>query len=340
MATITAIQNGNWSDASTWDLNRVPDTYDDVYVGEYIVQNLPTNVTVKSLHNTIGYCKFTDTSTQIFNGDLFSGEGVEVLQMLQNNIQLYINGNVYGSMIRTNHDTYLMSRTQTIVINGNVTLSREDILWNSPASGPFHYNNWYLTINGNVTLNQNSKLFNTLLGNGNYLISLSVNGNSYFYDLSSIGDLRIYQQSHKIVLTFNGNVFLNSNNFLSSPILHSSLNTFTIYGDFEIVDCVGINFANIHDAYIYGNVKYHNKHRLNSLFYVKNNVYVHDDYKCMYAGDDSPILYCVPSVEYPNVYDVREGVPYADGQLVGKLETVEVNTSNTINVYPYAKRVI
>lgn len=340
MATITAVQNGNWSDASTWDLNRIPDIDDDVYVGQYIVRNLPTNVTVKSVHNTIGYCKFTNTPTQIFNGDLFSGEGVEVLQMPQNPKTLYINGNVYGSMIRTNHDVYSSGQRQTIVIDGNVTLSRDDILWNRPSSGQFHYNYWNLTINGNITLNQNSKLIDTRAGNGNHEISLSVNGNSYFYDLSSIGDLKIYQPLHKITLTFNGNVFLNSDNFLSSSILYSTFNTFTIYGDFEIVDHVGVNFTNIHNAYIYGNVKYHNKYRLNGLFQVRGNVYAHDDYKCIYAGDDSPILYCVPSVEYPNVYDVREGVPYADGQLVGKLEPVEVNTSNTINVYPYAKRVI
>lgn len=32
MTEIHAIQNGNWSDASTWDLNRVPDVDDIVYV--------------------------------------------------------------------------------------------------------------------------------------------------------------------------------------------------------------------------------------------------------------------------------------------------------------------
>ena len=30
MAEIHAIQNGNWADASTWDLGRVPDADDDV----------------------------------------------------------------------------------------------------------------------------------------------------------------------------------------------------------------------------------------------------------------------------------------------------------------------
>lgn len=36
--------------------------------------------------------------------------------------------------------------------------------------------------------------------------------------------------------------------------------------------------------------------------------------------------------------DVKINVPYAYGVKVGTLEPVQVNATNTINVYPYKKR--
>ena len=53
MAEIHAIQNGNWADASTWDLGRVPDVADDVYIGDYTVNTLSiTQITVKTIYFT------------------------------------------------------------------------------------------------------------------------------------------------------------------------------------------------------------------------------------------------------------------------------------------------
>ena len=53
MAEIHAIQNGNWADASTWDLGRVPDVEDDVYIGDYNVNTLSiTQITVKTIYFT------------------------------------------------------------------------------------------------------------------------------------------------------------------------------------------------------------------------------------------------------------------------------------------------
>ena len=53
MAEIRAIQNGNWADASTWDLNRVPNVEDDVYIGDYTVNTLSiTQITVKTIYFT------------------------------------------------------------------------------------------------------------------------------------------------------------------------------------------------------------------------------------------------------------------------------------------------
>lgn len=53
MAEIHAIQSGNWADATTWDLNRVPDVDDDVYIGDYTVNTLSiTQITVKTIYFT------------------------------------------------------------------------------------------------------------------------------------------------------------------------------------------------------------------------------------------------------------------------------------------------
>ena len=59
MPAINAIKNGNWSDATVWDLGRPPQAGDDVNLGSYVVAldvaRAPTAGSLNSLADNGGY---------------------------------------------------------------------------------------------------------------------------------------------------------------------------------------------------------------------------------------------------------------------------------------------
>ncbi len=46
-----AIANGGWSAGATWNDGVVPTAGDDVYANGHVITSMPTQISVKSLHN-------------------------------------------------------------------------------------------------------------------------------------------------------------------------------------------------------------------------------------------------------------------------------------------------
>lgn len=250
------------------------------------------------------------------------------------------------------------------ILNGNVICKKtlfENGFVNNNHSGR------YGTINGNILcvdftepFSCNITYFNgdlTFNGVGNSNLSLSIssfNGNIIYNagGLLSVGG------------TYYGNIYNNStnttygaawgtctiNNYYdnSTSTYFSNLATtvdMTLTGEFHY---------NYHQAFT-NNAHYTGFRKItttdNGKIYIKgNNNYLLSTYleinnpdKFAYNFVDiTPNWLIIPYESSPNVYpqetDVRKDVPYAYGQMIGKLEPVTVDSRNTINVYPYKRR--
>ena len=321
MATIHAIQDGNWSDASTWDLNRVPDIDDDVNVLTYQISNAPDNIEVKSLTNDIGGFVLLSTSSQKqIIADIISNsaDGDGIIHLYQNPQSISIIGDLKGSILKTTSLNFLATQLTSVSIVGNVELSNNQILWDRPSNSNFHYNYWRLTVNGNVICKDTSMLINTSIGNGNYEITITVNGDIDFYQNSSLGEFRFNRTAYdKCSLTFNGRVYTESENFIKSITYVLDSNVY-FFSTLLIKETLGSNLNNVSNVYIYEGVKYYNRERMMSLFCPRLNVYLSNNVFLEYIGNGEPYLYAVKALSYPQEDDVRNGVVYADGLFTGK----------------------
>lgn len=171
MAEIHAIQNGNWSDASTWDLGRVPDVDDDIYIGNYIVTCAAGTYTIKTLNFT-GIGHLAGSGAKVFNCNI-NAIGANP----DNNYAMFpygtgdlkINGDIvcdfigevqrvsyYLSTFNGNFTSYSGclfegSNITSLNMNGNAFLYNKGRMWS-----PQTYGVLTLTINGKVYIDENS----------------------------------------------------------------------------------------------------------------------------------------------------------------------------------------
>ena len=115
MAEIHAIQSGNWADASTWDLGRVPDVEDDVYIGDYTVNTLSiTQITVKTIYFTgIGGITGNNVAKTLTCDIIADGANP------QNSYCMYPSGNVKLTLIG-NVTMNLVNDLQMLTYGGNI----------------------------------------------------------------------------------------------------------------------------------------------------------------------------------------------------------------------------
>ena len=207
MATITAIANGNWNDASTWDLNRVPAVDDDVLLDNHTITIANNIHEVKSISNGI----LTSTASAVHNGSFTATESINYVffnfgsndtiinytltcqeikissKLLSTRgtggtVRIYGNINVFAYCNILEHG---IGRTQNIVINGNV-------INKSTTSTNFYLQNTTggtTTINGNldsISSRQPITINGALLSKFEPLsfATLNINGNIYYTDNS------------------------------------------------------------------------------------------------------------------------------------------------------------
>lgn len=153
MANKWAIQNGNWSDGSTWNDGVVPTADDDVYANGYTIQNLPQIVNVKSLRNT------PDTNINS-GGSFYNYNGSTVV--LNCDMYCYSTWLYQGS--RNDYD-------YTTIINGNIYIYYSSIVITYNANAHSRIYN----INGNI-LQMSPSSGGTIITNHNRGIQIYING--------------------------------------------------------------------------------------------------------------------------------------------------------------------
>lgn len=182
MANKWAVQDGNWSDGSTWNDGVIPTITDDVYCNNKTI-TIPSSIEAKTISNEPkdsivagGTIKPTVNTTQTINADLVAENAVlvtyttlcdyiingnvkgnvTVIQQRINSSRIYkltINGNVTNSLCRIVDETWSDNlSTLNIIINGNCSLSENHYLLTRDA-GAAHNN---IVINGNMDYNSSS----------------------------------------------------------------------------------------------------------------------------------------------------------------------------------------
>lgn len=169
MAVIYAIQNGNWSDGTTWNTGSVPTADDDVYTNGYVV-NISQNdtITAQCIHNTSAD-GITEGGNLKDNGTYSASNTITIISNIDaiNNIvncncKLVIIGDVYSlTTISTAASTYRQNATfyfphttmytllPCIHIIGNVVSSVDSV--GMIIAGAHQYTN--IAVDGNITHN-------------------------------------------------------------------------------------------------------------------------------------------------------------------------------------------
>lgn len=199
MANVYAVQNGNWSDGSTWSSGSVPTADDDVYANGHTV-NLNVNIisckrlSNQAYDNTISGGSFVRTISQsiTINADCY-GNGGTLLTLKIDCIGWTINGNCYQE------DTSV-----PLIIGGHCVYTNNDFIINGNCYGYTlmailytHWSNSYasITINGNYT---------------GFINIAEESGGDPYETLGPIifnGNVSFYSATNSILLTSTGKVY-------------------------------------------------------------------------------------------------------------------------------------
>ena len=125
MANKWAVQNGNWSDGSTWNDGVVPTADDDVWANGKTI-TLDQDVNVKSLRTThspldiMGGTFKNNTNGRFVQADLYAGNSY-VITTQSDSRSLTLNGNIYGGKPNTqyNNSAIELRAGCTMTIIGN-----------------------------------------------------------------------------------------------------------------------------------------------------------------------------------------------------------------------------
>jgi len=220
MASVYAVQNGNWNDGSTWSTGTVPTADDDVYMNGHNITADIGEISAKNITN--------DT-----DGTAIAGGRINSITP----VSLVINANLTA---RVTHLVYSNINGKTVIVYGNtigdstaacaVSLSNTSTV--NVYGDVYKYsfeqqsNFLYVTIYGNVYCNEGSPILHYTGGfgpgwtiNGSLHIgnsirdtqienyALQVDGNAYFYGDFVLNGLsnRIHHFSNGIVDVQNSN---------------------------------------------------------------------------------------------------------------------------------------
>lgn len=125
MAVYKATKNGNWNDATVWDLGTIPGMADDVYANSFTV-TLTQNIIIASLRNTsapgitVGG-RFNNNNNYSITGDVYASTVACVQTSTTVNGGTYnFSGNYYGGSTNSAFAISLANLVNVnIVVNGN-----------------------------------------------------------------------------------------------------------------------------------------------------------------------------------------------------------------------------
>jgi len=349
MAVVWAKQNGNWATASIWDYwdensqsiqpyGQTPQSDDIVYCNGYIINVGSNDITVNTLSNDVnpytlndgGYITISSGSLRNINANLIcSGNNLISVSFSPGGL-VNINGNLTAT---TFSNVYVIKRSNTggnrsnLHIQGNVNISGLGGLYDAAGS---NNSDLGFIINGNVIVNNNVTLltgyaispFGDVIINGNLKIaanvtiplinSFTINGN---YQTETLLNCNSFLIGGRIQYkSTNGNVgicyktmsVINPNTFTWEDITEPRVNPYIIVTDYQL-----------------------------------NNIYNYPPESAVKKDTEYAWGEKVGTYQQPPETVVLKGYVYDNGDKVGTLENeVTVESRNTINVYPYAKRVI
>jgi len=327
MAVKWAVANGNWADGTTWNDGVVPTTNDRVYLNGYIVALNVNTIEVKELRsdsnieNNIsdGGC-FTMTSgyVTIVCEKVVQGVGTNYFinkTNWANGRWLQINGDVYTSEQASLSVIHISSGINNVLVNGNIYLRGGYFLSQMQKN---------LTVNGNIiSLVQMQHPFCANYSSGG--CSYTVNG------IIDFGNIK-FEQTENITLTINGVVknavlyataasyFSGEYQYEGQPVIKLPMNFSQDYRFVAINEEVPILV---------------NPNTIADTYPPEDKVLTPTQYGAQMEliGTYTP--------DYPPESVVLKDYVYDNGERTGTLENeVTVESRNTINVYPYAKRVI
>lgn len=340
MATIKAIQSGNWTDVSTWDSNTVPGLQDIADCDSYTVTINQTSVSCEKICNTggghflyntnsdfsltsdieafAGMCLYIGLSvnnkTITIDGDVIAHNSqFPAINATENTKTVIVNGNTSGSVFTTGVN-YNAGPTSYWIINGDVSLQNSDVLIRYPIDGTqFHYNVWYLTINGNVDARNTSMLVNIWSGNGNYGMYVDINGDVNFYNNAYLGLYRFYRPASDVwIMNMFGDVYCETDSLRYAENVYIENSQINFYGNLTVGDV--FNSQKVNNINFYGDkITYLNRDRLFNIF-TSAQTQLNTGIEITYGGTDEEYvdiynhLYVIDHM--PQEDDVKMNVTY------------------------------
>lgn len=352
MAVVWAKSNGNWTDTTLWafwneatqqieDYGQVPQEGDTVYCNSYIV-TFPNNSPISI---SIGNGTLTNKTNPYTNltGGYFSYIGQRSNNILTANIESRDNDN-YTFVFSAGYNSNILT------INGNVIGVIEVVPSNT------------LRINGNV-----NGCF--LFANSNSGMGLIINGN---VDTQQYALARKNMYGYFTTFEINGNVELHdnqlitggNNNTIRDVILNGNIHTTSLN------PLISTSISSGYYIYLNGDFVSENGALLCTNF---SQMRIGPNARMQLPDTNGTMMwfsaYAV-SADYPSESNVKKDVPYAYGQMVGTYDIenllppesvvlkdyeygdsdarktgtmeneviVEVDNTNTINVFPYKRR--
>jgi hypothetical protein len=301
MANKWAIQNGNWSDGSTWNDGVVPTDDDDVWLNGYVLASAYSR-TCKSLHNTgVGYNEgghiTVSSATVTFTCEIFIGN--ESMFWCSYSQMTYV-GDIHllGSGFLQQGKTGL----RTVDILGNVDSVSSYIVEASTG----------VTITGNVYAPNGTIAPSScrVVGNCDMRSCYYQNGVSCEID----GNFELLGATSVSILIARANLILRGK---------LTVGTITIYGrlDYYNVDANDLNLATAtlnlpnYDSFTANNLSI-TQPDYPSVADVKKGVkYGYNEYIGVYEA----------VADYPQEANVLKGISYAGGDKVGTLEVIALS---------------
>lgn len=219
MAEIYAVQNGNWSDGSTWSSGTVPTADDDVYIGDFIITAANTTCFAKKIHfegsgrlgggnkiiNSDIECTGNPTTSFIYDTTTMNGNLFENCQ--NPNVSVFYNGVSFNGNVEMHNCSYCYEVTYNrYTLNGNVSL----------------YDNGAYSVNvGNWTYDfvLNGKLYIDITNQRSFTVGVSPNSSGY---ARFIDEIESYSYFPVFGSSFIGDNQLASNFRINKITLHNA----------------------------------------------------------------------------------------------------------------------
>ena len=217
MAEIYAVQNGNWSDGSTWSSGTVPTADDDVFLQDYEVTVQQSLIDFKTLSNRdhTGRLLFPSSiKSYTFNGTIYQGDSNAIIYNPNNsayfNFKFIVNGDVYSNNIQVIDSPVNQNFGITVTINGNAEgcILRSDTQWGNRDAGIYINGDYTLAGTAISVISGQGTLWAVFIINGNFSYSTTATFNTYRTEVN--GKMIINAKFQSSTFVINGECEINS----------------------------------------------------------------------------------------------------------------------------------